>query len=39
MIDRKNGNLLNPDVIAASRMLNAAINQYNKIVEEKLKKY
>lgn len=38
LISEKNGDLLDPDVLAASKMLNAVINEYNKIVEEKIRK-
>lgn len=36
LIDLKNGNLLEPEVLAASQMLNVAIVEYNKIVQRKL---
>lgn len=37
LIKENRADLLNPDVIAASQMLNAALNQYNKFLKEKLK--
>lgn len=36
LIKQKQGNLVDPDVIAASRILDATLNQYNKLLEEKL---
>ncbi|QGU96372.1 Spo0E family sporulation regulatory protein-aspartic acid phosphatase [Clostridium bovifaecis] len=38
LISEKDGDLLDPDVLAASKMLNAVINEYNKIVKEKIRK-
>lgn len=37
LIDKHNDNLTEPEVVAASKILNAALNQYNKFIEEKLK--
>lgn len=37
LIERHQGKLTDPEVIAASQILNAALNQYNKILAEKLK--
>lgn len=38
LISQKQGNLIDPDVVAASKILNAALNQYNMILEEKIRK-
>ncbi|ARC84989.1 spo0E like sporulation regulatory family protein [Clostridium argentinense CDC 2741] len=38
LINKKQGNLVDQEVVAASRILNAALNQYNKFIGEKLKK-
>ena len=36
LIERKQGNLVDSEVVAASKILNAALNQYNKFLQEKL---
>ena len=36
LINTKNGNLINPEVVAASKVLNAALNRYNEFLEEKI---
>ncbi|MEA4827902.1 Spo0E family sporulation regulatory protein-aspartic acid phosphatase [Clostridium sp. JNZ J1-5] len=38
LIIEKGEDLLDPDVLAASRILNVAITEYNKIVEGKIRK-
>ncbi|NEZ47238.1 aspartyl-phosphate phosphatase Spo0E family protein [Clostridium niameyense] len=38
LISEKQGNLVDTEVVAASKILNAALNQYNKFIDEKLKK-
>jgi hypothetical protein len=38
LISKKNDNLIDPEVIAASKILNAALNQYNKLIQEKISK-
>ncbi|WP_315118110.1 aspartyl-phosphate phosphatase Spo0E family protein [uncultured Clostridium sp.] len=38
LIDKKNGNLIDPEVVAASKVLNAALNKYNGLIEGKTKK-
>lgn len=38
LINEKQGNLVDPEVVAASKILNAALNQYNKFIEEKIKR-
>lgn len=38
IMDEKNGNMLDPELLAASKVLNAAIDQYNKIVQKKMEK-
>lgn len=38
LINKKQGDLQDPEVIAASKILNAALNQYNKLIGEKLNK-
>lgn len=37
LIKKHQGNLTDSEVISASKILNAALNQYNKFIEEKLK--
>lgn len=37
LIEKHNGNLTDTEVVAASKVLNAALNQYNIFIEEKLK--
>ncbi len=37
LIDQENKNLQDPEVIAASQVLNAAIVKYNKIIQNKTK--
>jgi hypothetical protein len=37
LIEKHQGNLTDPDVVAASKILNATLNQYNKFIKEKLK--
>nr|WP_225897395.1 MULTISPECIES: aspartyl-phosphate phosphatase Spo0E family protein [Clostridium] len=38
LINKKQGNLVDSEVVTASKILNAALNQYNKFIDEKLKK-
>jgi hypothetical protein len=38
LIKQKRGDLIDPDVVAASKILNAALNQYNKLLGEKIEK-
>jgi Spo0E like sporulation regulatory protein. len=38
MIEQKKGNLHNEEVLSASKILNAAITQYNKIIKDKLQR-
>jgi hypothetical protein len=38
LIDEKEGNLIDVEVVSASKILNAALNQYNKFIGEKFKK-
>jgi hypothetical protein len=38
LINQKQGNLIDPEVVAASKILNAALNQYNKFINEKYKR-
>lgn len=38
LIKQKHGDLIDPDVVAASRILNAALNQYNNFLGEKIEK-
>lgn len=38
LIDKNEGNLVDSEVVAASQILNAALNKYNKFIAEKLKK-
>ncbi|EPY2283487.1 Spo0E family sporulation regulatory protein-aspartic acid phosphatase [Clostridium sporogenes] len=37
LITEKQCNLIDPEVVAASEILNAALNKYNKFIAEKLK--
>ncbi|WP_032122068.1 aspartyl-phosphate phosphatase Spo0E family protein [Clostridium amazonitimonense] len=37
LINEKGGNLIDPEVVAASKVLNAALNKYNEFIEEKFK--
>lgn len=37
LIDYKNANLLDPEVLSASQILNAALVKYNEIIEKKTK--
>lgn len=39
LIQKKNCDLLDAEVITASEILDAALNQYNKFIEEKIKNY
>lgn len=36
LIEHRKGNLIDPDVIAASKILNGALNQYNKFLKDKI---
>jgi hypothetical protein len=36
LIKQKHGNLIDKDVVSASKILNAALNQYNKFLKEKI---
>ncbi len=38
LINEKNGNLVDPEVVSASKILNAALNQYNKFISDKYKR-
>ena len=38
IIEKKQGNLVDEEVVSISKILNAALNQYNKVLEEKLKR-
>lgn len=38
LIKEKQGDLVDQEVVAASKVLNAALNQYNKFIDEKLNK-
>jgi hypothetical protein len=38
MINEKKGNLLDEEVITASKMLDVLITEYNRILEEKMKR-
>ncbi|EJP6473894.1 aspartyl-phosphate phosphatase Spo0E family protein [Clostridium sporogenes] len=38
LINKKQDNLVDSEVVTASKVLNAALNQYNKFIDEKLKK-
>lgn len=37
LIQKRQGNLTDPEVVTASKILNATLNQYNKFIKEKLK--
>ena len=37
LIAQRNENLLDDDVLSASKLLNAAIAEYNRIIEKKIK--
>lgn len=37
LINKKQGNLVDKEVVTASKVLNAALNEYNKFIDEKLK--
>jgi F0F1-type ATP synthase membrane subunit b/b' len=37
LINKKQDNLTDPEVVEASKILNAALNKYNKFIDEKLK--
>lgn len=37
LISEKSGNLVDSEVIAASKILNAALNKYNNLIYEKIK--
>lgn len=37
LIQKHQGNLTDPEVVTASKILNATLNQYNKFIKEKLK--
>jgi hypothetical protein len=36
LIDKKQGDLLDDEVVTSSKILNAALNEYNKFIETKL---
>lgn len=36
MIDLKDGDLLDPDVLSASKLLNATLTEYDKLLEKKI---
>ncbi|WP_309245167.1 Spo0E family sporulation regulatory protein-aspartic acid phosphatase [Clostridium sp. CF012] len=36
LIEDKKGNLVDSEVVNISKILNASLNQYNKVLEEKL---
>ncbi|KMT23111.1 Spo0E like sporulation regulatory protein [Clostridium cylindrosporum DSM 605] len=36
LIDKKQGDLVDEEIVNLSKVLNAALNQYNKVLEEKL---
>lgn len=36
LIQKHNGNLTDSEVIAASKILNVALNQYNRLIKEKI---
>ncbi|QAA31814.1 aspartyl-phosphate phosphatase Spo0E family protein [Clostridium manihotivorum] len=36
LIEKKQGNLIDNEVVAASKILNATLNQYNKLLQQKL---
>ncbi|ERI94214.1 hypothetical protein HMPREF1982_01226 [Clostridiales bacterium oral taxon 876 str. F0540] len=38
LISEKNGDLVDTEVVTASKILNAALNQYNKFIQEKFNK-
>jgi hypothetical protein len=38
LIDEKQGNLVDEEVVNMSKILNGALNQYNKALEKKLKR-
>ncbi|MBI6875134.1 aspartyl-phosphate phosphatase Spo0E family protein [Clostridium aciditolerans] len=38
LIELKEGNLIDSEVVTASKILNAALNQYNKFINDKIKK-
>lgn len=38
LIEEKQGNLIDEEVVSMSKVLNAALNEYNKVLAEKLKK-
>ena len=38
LIDDKNANLQDPEIVSASQILNAALVKYNEIIEEKTKR-
>lgn len=38
LIEKHKGNLVDPEVVSASKVLNGALNQYNKFIKEKMKK-
>ncbi|MBU3145195.1 aspartyl-phosphate phosphatase Spo0E family protein [Clostridium sp. CF012] len=38
LIDKKQDNLVDPEVVNISKVLNAALNEYNKVLEKKLKR-
>lgn len=37
LIEKHKDNLVDPEVVAASKVLNGALNQYNKFIEGKIK--
>lgn len=38
LINEKQGNLVDAEVVAASKILNAALNQYNNFIKDKINK-
>ncbi|HEY5560200.1 MAG TPA: aspartyl-phosphate phosphatase Spo0E family protein [Clostridiaceae bacterium] len=38
VIQEKYGNLVDPEVVSASKILNAALNEYNKVMDDKIGK-
>lgn len=38
LINRKSGNLTDPEVVTASKTLNTALNTYNELLEKKINK-
>ncbi len=38
LIDKKQGDLIDEEVVNISRILNAALNKYNEVLEEMLKR-